>query len=297
MNNNFQRFPIGVRYVLLSAFGFALTGMFVKLLSGGIPILEIVAARALVSLVLSAWDLRRRRIAFWGQQKLWLLARGAIGTIGLICVFYSFSTLPLAEATVLQYLHPMFTAIIAVFFLKERLKPHVIVCVLLSFLGVIFIVRPSFFFGATASNYDIFAIWVAVAGAFFSAVAYNLVKKLNQTEDALVIIFYFPLVALPVSLMLLGDDFVLPTLEQTFLLVCVGLGTQMGQLGLTKAMQTETAGRATSLSYIQVVFSIAFGWLVFNQWPDVWVFAGITLIFIGLIINLFPKWKLIPYKN
>ena len=297
MNDILQRVPIGVRYVLLSAFGFALTGMFVKLLSDGIPILEIVAARALVSLVLSAWDIRRRRIAFFGQQKPWLLARGAVGTMGLICVFYSFSTLPLAEATVLQYLHPMFTAIMAVFFLKERLKPHILICVLLSFLGVVLIVRPAFLFGSISSEYDIFAIWVAVAGAFLSATAYNLVKKLNQTEDALVIIFYFPLVALPVSLLLLGNNVVMPNLEQTLLLLCVGIGTQMGQLGLTKAMQTETAGRATSLSYIQVVFSIALGWLVFNQWPDGWVLAGIALIFLGLMINLFPRFFFIPHKN
>ena len=115
----FIALPLGARLMLLSALGFSLMSACVKLVSHyQIPVLEIVAARALVSLVLSYADVRRKHISIWGQHHAWLLARGAVGALALICVYYSITTLPLAEATLLQYLHPVFTALIAfVFFI------------------------------------------------------------------------------------------------------------------------------------------------------------------------------------
>ncbi|MCV5276526.1 hypothetical protein OFC49_37930, partial [Escherichia coli] len=83
-------------------------------------------------------------------------------------------------------------------------------------------------------------------------------------------IFYFPLVALPASLLLIGDDFVMPDLYLTFMLVLVGVFTQVGQLGLTKAMQTQQAGKASAYSYIQIVFSVLLGIIFFGEIPLIW---------------------------
>ncbi len=93
--------PIGVRFMVLSAFGFALMSATVKHVSlHGIPVFEIVAARALVSLVISYLDVKRKGISVWGNNKPLLFARGAVGTMALMCVYYSVTTLPLAEATI-----------------------------------------------------------------------------------------------------------------------------------------------------------------------------------------------------
>ena len=145
-----------------------------------------------------------------GHKKHLLIARGAVGVIALICVYYSVTHLPLAEATVLQYLHPMFTAVLALIFLKEHIHLSLILSVLCSFIGLLFIARPEIIFGLTNNELSYFAMGAALLGAFGSAVAYVLVRKLNETEDASVIIFYFPLIALPISIVLLGSDFVMP---------------------------------------------------------------------------------------
>ncbi|MGF1887031.1 EamA/RhaT family transporter, partial [Photobacterium profundum] len=103
--------PVGVRYMLMSAFAFALMSSCVKLVSTyGIPVFEIVAARAVVSLIISYADIKRKRISVWGNNKKLLIARGVAGSLALICVYFAVATLPLAEATILQYLHPVFTA-------------------------------------------------------------------------------------------------------------------------------------------------------------------------------------------
>ncbi len=275
--------------MLLSGAGFALMAVCVKLASQqGIPLLEIVAARALVSLLLSYADVRRRGVPVWGKRKGLLVARGVVGTLALTCVYYSMTVMPLADATVLQYLHPMFTAIIAWLFLKEHIERTTLVSIALSLLGVLLIARPEFLFGGGYSPLSWFALSAAMVGAFGSAVAYVLVRKLNQSEDTSVIIFYFPMFALPFSLLLLGRDFVLPQgWEQWLVLLCVGVFTQVGQVGLTKAMQNEGAGKATAFSYVQVVFAALLGWLIFDEAPIVWTYLGAGLILSGALANLY----------
>lgn len=277
--------------MLLSALGFALMALCVKLVSRyGIPVFEIVAARALVSLLISYVDIRRKGLSLWGHNKLLLFARGLVGTLALMAVYYSVTTLPLAESTVLQYLHPVFTALLALVLLKEQVHLSTALCVALSLAGLVLMVQPEVVFGASSlSPLPWPSVMAGLLGAFGSAVAYVIVRKLSQSEDSSVIIFYFPLVALPLSLLLLGDDFVMPNGQALMLLILVGVFTQIGQVGLTKAMQTETAGKATAYSYAQVVFAVLLGWVFFDDVPALTTLAGGGLIIVGALINVFGR--------
>lgn len=105
--------------------------------------LEIVAARALVSAVISYADIRRKNISIWGNNKPWLIARGTVGTFSLILVYYAVTTLPLAEATILQYLHPVFTSLLALLFLKEIMQRSTIACIVLCLLGLFIMLQPN----------------------------------------------------------------------------------------------------------------------------------------------------------
>lgn len=292
LSNLKSAFPLGVRYMILSALGFALMSASVKYVSvHGIPLFEIVAARALVSLIISYLDVKRKGISVWGNNKRWLFARGAVGTLALMCVYYAVTALPLAEATILQYVHPVFTALLAVLFLKERVQPATLACIVLCLLGVFTMVYPSFD-ASGVGELPMLSVGIALLGAFGSSIAYVIVRKLSRTEDSSVIIFYFPLVALPVSAMLIGDDFVVPDVALILVLILVGIFTQIGQFGLTKAMQTQTAGSASAYSYVQIVFSALLGVVLFNEVPSIWTLLGGSLIVIGALINVFgPKSK------
>ncbi|MGF1681378.1 DMT family transporter [Photobacterium minamisatsumaniensis] len=290
-NSVTNQIPPGLKFMLLSALGFSLMAACVKLVSvSGMPLFQIVAARALVSLLISYADIKRKKIPVWGNNKPLLIARGTVGTLGLICVYYAIANLPLAEATILQYLHPVFTAILALLFLKEHIQKSTIICILLSILGLIVTVKPNMITD-TAAELPMFSVGIAMLGALFSAMAYTIVKRLSRTEDSSVIVFYFPFIALPLSLALLGDNFQIPTLFEAVLLVLVGIFTQIGQVCLTKAMKTEAASKATAYSYIQVVFSIILGALLFNELPSVWTLLGGGLIITGTLINIFGSKK------
>jgi drug/metabolite transporter (DMT)-like permease len=149
--------------------------------------------------------------------------------------------------------------------------------------------------GAQSQELPMLSIIMALLGALGSSIAYVVVRKLSQTEDSSVIIFYFPMVALPTSIFLMWDEFVMPSLYITLMLILVGIFTQIGQYGLTKAMQTQAAGKASAYSYVQIVFSTLIGVWIFNEIPSIWTYLGGGLIVTGALINVFGK-KLIPSR-
>ncbi len=282
--------PVGVRYMLLSAIGFAFMGACVKAASHrGIPVLEIVAARALISAGLSYLDIKRKGISPWGHDKALLTARGLIGTLALMCVFYAVTTLPLAEATLLQYLNPVFTSVLAFVFIKETIQRSTVVCIVLSLTGLLLMVQPAFLFGAFALStapLPLPGVGAALLGALGSGAAYVLIRRLSGTEDPSVIIFYFPFIALPVACLLLGDGFVMPTGWAWILLLLVGIFTQVAQYGLTRAMQTEDASKATAYSYVQVIFAAILGWMLFDEIPTANTLLGALFIIGGALVNI-----------
>jgi len=254
----------------------------------GIPVFEIVAARALVSFIISYADVKRKRISVWGNNKPLLLLRGAIGTFSLICVYYSVTSLPLAEATILQYTHPIFTALLAVLFLKERIQPATLLCIVLCILGLYFILLPELN-GSAEVTLPTLSIIIALLGAFGSSIAYVIVRKLSQTEDSSVIILYFPMIATPISIILVWNEFIWPDLHLAIMLIMIGIFTQIGQYGLTKAMQTQEAGRASAFSYVQIVFSIVIGVVYFDEIPAIWTYIGGAFIVAGALVNVFGQ--------
>jgi len=250
--------------------------------------LQIIFVRALVSVVLSLWDLRRVGVNPLGHRRGLLLARGLSGFLALMGVFYALMHLPLAQATVLQYLHPVFTALLAFFFLWERPSAATLCCVLLSLIGLGYMVSP--YWASTASlDGSHLALLAGLGGAFGSGVAYTLVRKLIATEHPSVIVLYFPLVCIPGTLMLGAGDFIWPTATGWLILAGIGCFTQLGQVALTKAMQWDSASRATSLSYIQILFAGALGWCFFAETPTMTTLIGSGFILLGAAISFWMQ--------
>jgi drug/metabolite transporter (DMT)-like permease len=128
------------------------------------------------------------------------------------------------------------------------------------------------------------AVAVALCAAILSSVAYTTVRGLRETDDPLVVVFYFPLVATPAAVPFMITKAVWPTPFEWLLLVGVGVVTQIGQIFLTKGLHRERAGRATSMSYIQVVFAATWGLLFFHEVPNSLSIVGAVLILCGMLV-------------
>ena len=271
--------------MFISAFAFALMSALVKEASLlGIPLLQIIFIRAVISVILSLADIRRVRAHPLGHRRWLLLARGVTGFIALTSVFFAIIHLPIAAATMLHYMHPVFTALLAFIFLMERPTPATLICIALSLTGLGFMVAP-LWLSDGSTNLAFWPVMAGLGGALGSGIAYTLVRKLVATEHPSVIVLYFPLVCIPGTLLLGATDFIWPDAMGWLVLVGVGCFTQLGQLTLTKAMQRDSASRATSLSYIQIVFAALLGWLFFAEVPAVATLWGGALILLGAMVS------------
>ncbi|MFM8674131.1 MAG: DMT family transporter [Vulcanococcus sp.] len=275
--------------MLSSAASFSLMGVCVKAVGGRIPVAEVVLARSAVSLLLSIVMLRQAELNPWGQRRGLLVLRGVIGTGALLCVFAALAQLPLAPATVLQYLQPTFTAVLAWLVLRERIGLRMLLAALLGWLAVLALSNPQelmgllgplgAWLGQRQQPLPWGGVLLAIAGALLSACAYVSVRALGRTEHPLVIVFYFPLVGLVLTLPLVALQPVWPTAWEALALVGVGLFTQLGQIGVTKGLLGMPAGRATAMSYGQVPLAALWGWWFFREPldPDTAVAAGLVL--------------------
>jgi len=271
----------GAAYMVASAFAFSVMSALVKLAGERLPSQELVLARAAVSLVLSWLLLRRARRSVWGERRGLLLVRGALGFLGLSAFYWSVTHLPIAEATVLQYTHPLFTALLAALFLGERLHRGLLGASLLGLAGVVIVARPAALFGEHPAALDPLAVGIALSGALFSAAAYVCVRRLSATEHPLVIVFYFPLVAVPASVPTVVPVAVWPQGLEWLLLLAIGVATQFGQVFLTQGLRREPAARATAVSYLQVVFAALWGVLLFGERLGALALVGAALVLAG----------------
>ena len=128
----------------------------------------------------------------------------------------------------------------------------------------------------------------ALAGALLTAVAYVSVRQLGRSEHPQVIVLWFPMVSIPLSLPLVLLNPVLPTPAELGWLVGIGLFTQLGQIGLTHGLIQLSAARATTISYLQVAFAMVWGWLWFGEPPRLAMVAGAALILSSLLLSQAP---------
>jgi drug/metabolite transporter (DMT)-like permease len=272
--------------MVLSAFAFSLMTVFVKLAGVRLPWQELVVARAAVTLVLSYAWLRAARVAPFGTHRALLILRGSFGFLGLSSVYYAVTHLPLAEATVIQYLYPPLTVALASLLLREPMERVVLVSMTLGVAGLVLVAQPAALFGSVAAPLDPSGLIAAFLGAFFSACAYVTVRTLGKGEHPLVIVFYFPLVALPASLVTIGAHAVWPKGVEWCWLLLLGLCTQIGQVAVTRGFASAAAGRMAAYSYIQVLFAALWGALIFHEQPKPLSLAGAALIIAGALFNL-----------
>ena len=275
----------GARSLVLSSLAFSLMTVCVKQLGGRLPVSEIVLVRSLVSIGLTGLAMRISRVSPLGQNRRLLLVRGLCGSVALLCFFQAIAQLPLASATVLQYTYPTFTAIAAWLLLGETLRRRIALAVVVGWIGVICVIQPPWI-GAGLTGLALMPSLVAVAGALFTALAYVSVRRLSRTEHPLVIILYFPMVSIPLTLPAVLQQGVWPTGMDWLWLLGVGVLTQLGQIWVTQGLSRLPAARATSLNYVQVVFAATWGWIWFEEGVTALSLLGAVLVLAASCISL-----------
>jgi len=278
MDNQPPIFSKGVNYTLLSALLFSFMWVCVKMLHH-LPASEIVFFRALFSVTVSYAWLRKLKVPVWGNNRKALWLRGVFGTASLIMQFYVVHHIPLASASLLHYVSPIFTALLAWWVLGERLFKIQWLFFAISFLGVAFI-------KGFDNRVSTFYFLLGLAAALLAGAAYTTVRKLKDTEHPLVIMIYFPLIALPVAGTLAYFDWTSPVGRDWFWLLGVGLFTQAGQYYMTLAYQVETAAKVASTNYVGILYVLVLGYWLFGESFNWQTYLGMVLVIAGVLLNM-----------
>lgn len=267
--------------MVAAAFFFSLMSLFVKLAGETLGAFEIVAVRGLLTLLATWWMLRGQGVAWLGEGERGLLVlRGLLGVVALVCFYVAVIRLPLAEATVLHFTSPLFTALLAAAFLGEAMGRRELGWALVGFAGVVVVARPDFGLGLVQEALDQGAVAIGITGALFSAGAYTVVRRLGRSQHHLVVIHYYAIATVAIGVPAAWPGFRWPTPWEWVLLLGVGLATQMGQVFLTRALQVHRAGPVMSVGYLQIAFATGWGLAFFHTAPDGWSVLG-TLIIVG----------------
>ncbi len=267
--------------MMISAVGFSFMQLCVKFLIH-LPTAELVLFRSIFSLIVSFTYLKSVRVPPFGNNKKILILRGVFGTTALSLFFFTLQKLPISTATTIQYLSPIFTALFAIWILKEPMKKQQWFFFALAFIGIGIIKGFN-------SELSYLYLTAGIISSIFAALAYNMIRKLKDTDHPVVIVMYFPLVAIPAMAVLTYFNYIPPRPGDWILLLLMGLFTQIAQVYMTRAWQADKANKVASLKYIGIFFALGFDIFIFDFIPNIWTIAGIGLVLFGVVLNIIKK--------
>jgi len=243
-----------------------------------IPVHELVFFRSLVSLGFCVWYIRRYRLSPWGNNRKWLILRGVFGLAALLLFFSTLKHMPLASATVIQYLSPVFTVFIASKWNNQAVRPIQWLFFAISFSGILLI-----------KGWDsrIAPTWLAagIASSFLAGLAYNAIIKAKGIDHPMIIVMYFPLVALPFTGLWCLFDWVTPRGAEWLALFLMGALTQAAQYATTMALHSDDASKVTPWSYFGAIIALIMGFFFFGEIPLWWSLIGMALVVTGVVLN------------
>lgn len=275
----------GILLMLISSIGFAVMTLFVKL-AGDLPSIQKTFFRNFVSAIIAFVLVIYNKERLFGKREnqLVLLGRSIFGTLGIVFLFYAIDHLVMSDADMLNKMSPFLVIIFSAIFLKERVLPFQMVTIVLAFIGMIFIVKPSF-------SVDFIPYFIGVSSAVFAAAAYTLLRVLGNREKFYTVVFYFSFFSTVILLPFLIIFYVPMTGEQLLYLLLAGVFATVGQFGITLAYKYAPARDISIFTYSTVIFTTILSFTFFGEGPDVFSLIGYVIILSAMTYMFFKGRK------
>lgn len=285
----------GIVAIVASAFGFAVMALCVRLTDDYgdyVPCFEKSFFRNFVALVIAAFAyFRTSRTASREPQTanreprattLALVIRCVLGTIGIFSNFYALSHIPIAEGQTLNKTAPFWTLLFAWSFFGEKVSARQFIAVAAAFAGAALVVKPGF------AGAEAFPLAMGLLGGICAGGAYAAVRFLGRSRvNPALIVLAFSAFSCVVSVPLAAMDFVPLTPAQILVLCGAGAGAAVGQFGITLAYRYAAPREIAVYDYTNILFTAAFGYLVFGQVSDgLSIFGMAVIVLAALLLNL-----------
>ncbi len=263
----------GIMYMLAAMLVYSLVNALVKDTTTRYPLVQLVFFRSFFALVPGSLLLLKAggTKAMKTQHLPRLVLCAMVGSVAFTCLFSSLRLLPLADAVTLIFSETLFLTAFAAIYLHEHVGIHRWLAVIIGFMGVIFISRPT---GEVFNIGVLHGIFFALGDAFFMINA----RVMTRTDHSATIVVYFFLFISIISGVILPFVWVTPTWQDTLILIFLGIGGGIGQICVTQAYRYASAATVAPMIYSALLWGVLFGFVFWGEIPDLILLIGSSLI-------------------
>ena len=244
-----------------------------KYLSAELSFFQITWARYFFTVV---WTLPlmyfffRETLTFSQNLKLQII-RGLTLFFANICFFYSISIISMAKALTLAFVAPLITTALSPFFLKEKVGLRRWAAVIVGFIGSLIVIRPGYL--------DVNLATIAGLGTgFFYGIYLVITRKLHSTDSPLLTLLLTGVVGAIIASFFVPVVWISPTFNQWLWLGLMGIFACLGHICLIYSLKYADASKLAPFGYFEIIPNIILGYLIFSDFPDIWTFAGLSVI-------------------
>ena len=269
---------LGFLYMFLSVCAFSIMDLIVKW-SHTYPLGEVLFFRGFFGVLFYFFIIPKQRVKnFYYTKRAGLhFLRCLFGLIALIAIFIALRNLPLATVVSISFAAPIFTTIFSIFFLSEKVGFYRWLAVFVGFFGIIIITEPGF---SSLNIYYIYPI-IFCLGLSYVAIA---IRQLSTTEPVWLISLNFSAAITIVSLFTIPFGWIMPNVQDLFLLSLIGVFGGVANLWLSQSYKFSEVSLVTPLKYLALVFAIIFGYFIWDEVPTIKTLSGALLVIISSII-------------
>jgi drug/metabolite transporter (DMT)-like permease len=259
---------------------FSLMAVAVRELLRHMGVSEILFLRTLVTMVLVLAILPRSGIGPLRTRRFPVHAmRAAFHLAGQYCWMYAIGVLTLATVFAIEFTMPVWVAVLAVFFLGERMNRGRMVMLVLGLIGIAIILRPE------VGGFHPAAL-VMLLGSMFYAGNMIMTKRLSATDSPLSVLFWMSAVQLPVTFLAALPQWVWPQLADLPWILAIGAGSFIAHYSLTRAMKLGDATLIVPIDFLRLPLIGVVGALAYNEAFDFTILIGAGIIFAGTYYSL-----------
>jgi drug/metabolite transporter (DMT)-like permease len=269
---------LGFLYMFMSVCAFSIMDLVVKW-SESYPLGQVIFFRGFFGVVLYFLIMPRDRIKnFYYTKRPGLhFLRCFFGLIALLAIFTALRNLPLATVVSISFAAPIFTTILSIFLLSEKVGFFRWLAVIVGFVGIIIITEPGF------TSLNIYFIYPVIFCLGMSYVAIT-IRQLSTSEPVWLISLYFSATITLASFFTIPYGWIMPDMQDLILLMSIGILGGAANLWLSQSYKFSEVSLVTPLKYLALVFAIIFGYLIWNEVPSIKTLIGAFLVLTSSII-------------
>lgn len=269
---------MAIACLTISALLFSVMGICIRYASHTVDNYTIVFFRNVVGLILFLPFIFKQGIGFVKTEKLWMHTwRSIVGLAAMYGFFYAIAHLKLSNAMVFTYSSPIFIPLIAWLFLKEKVTTAMLCAAGLGFIGVFCVAKPD----------QGLLNWISIVGissSLLASMAFVTVRALTQTDPPERIVFYFCLIGSLLSVIPMFWVWRPYHLHELFFLVAAGVLANVSQIFMSHAYRLAPAGQIAPVNYIAIIFAGIWGFLLWNEVPDLYSVIGFGIILLAILL-------------